>query len=106
MGTTADLYARLPWVTRLDETQPCDGVRYGHMPFKALGDPALFATYKCKNRARWGFTALRGTGLDAEDGVYCWQHLICATRTLAEQDRTRQELARLRQETQSTGDRA
>ena len=102
MSTATDLYARLPWVTRLDRTQPCDAHKYGHMPVKALSDPGLFAKYACKSRARWQFTALRGTGLDAEDGVYCWSHLLCATRLLSEQARTSQEMARLRA---GTGDR-
>jgi hypothetical protein len=103
MSTWTDLYARLPWVTRLDKTQPCDAHKYGHMP---ISDPGLFAKYACKNRARWQFAALRDTGMDGEDGVYCWPHLICATRQMAEQDRTQAALAALRQETESAGDRS
>jgi hypothetical protein len=100
----AKLVARLPWVTRLEETQGCDAHRYGHMPGKALRDPVLFATYACKNSARWQFTALlasdglRGPGLAATSGVYCWTHLFCQIRGYpAEEERYRRELARLRE---------
>lgn len=54
-----------PGVTRLDETQPCSGYRWSHMPFKALRDAELYDTYKCKKRGRWEYGGK----------VWCWQHL-------------------------------
>jgi hypothetical protein len=86
MNTVTDLYARLPWVTRLDETKPCDGYRWNHMPGKALRDPALFAKYRCKNRARWQFRALR-TRASAwpRDGIYCWPHLQVQLHSMDEE---------------------
>jgi hypothetical protein len=96
MSRRTDLIAQLPWVTRLDATQACDGVRWSHMTGKAMRDPELFSRYRCKMRARWQFTGLRGTGLDAEDGVFCWQHLLVQLRSNpAEDARARAELGRL-----------
>lgn len=96
MSSRTDLIARLPWVTRLEQTQDCDGYRWSHMPGKALRDRALFDRYRCKARARWMFRGLRGTGLDADDGVFCWQHLLVQLRSSpAETERAERELGRL-----------
>jgi hypothetical protein len=96
MSRRTDLIAQLPWVTRLDATQPCDGMRWSHMPGKALRDQALYDTYRCKLRARWQFTALSRTGMDAGDGVFCWPHLLVQLRANpAEEERAARELGRL-----------
>lgn len=95
MSRRTDLIAQLPWVTRLEVTQPCDGVRWSHMTGKAMRNPELFDRYRCKMRARWQFTALHSTGLDAGDGVFCWQHLLVQLRSSpAETERAERELGR------------
>jgi hypothetical protein len=79
MSALTDRIARLPYVTRLDATQECDGYRYSAMSFKARRDPVLRATYRCKAPARWRFRALRARRPDlppASDGTYCWHHLF------------------------------
>ena len=99
MSRRTELIAQLPWVTRLDETRDCDGMRWSHMPGKALRNPAVFDRYRCKARARWQFTPLRGAGLITESGVFCWQHLLVHLRSSpAEEDRARRELGRLSQQ--------
>jgi hypothetical protein len=99
VSAATDRVARLPWVTRLEKTQSCDGYRWSHMPLKALykmGDkppvPGLKEKYRCKNRARWKFRALRNSS--AKSGVYCWSHLIsCGLRgDMAEDARTTKAL--------------
>jgi hypothetical protein len=99
----ADLVARLPWVTRLGQAQPCDGYRWNHMRGKALRDPAIMTEYKCRNRARWQFRPLPGSWL--REGAYCWPHLQTQLHSMSEEARTRSGLAALRQETESAGDR-
>jgi hypothetical protein len=100
MTTRMDYVARLPWVTRLAATQDCDGYRWAHMPGKALRDPAVMATYKCRARARWRFRALpesRRNPYPADDGTYCWSHLwsLGLQRSMAEQERTKRGLAKV-----------
>ena len=93
------LVARLPWVTRLGETQACASYRWGHMPLKALGDPFLMSRYKCRNHARWQFSPLPDPylpGLAPARGVFCWPHLLSQFhRNMAEQARYDREIARL-----------
>jgi hypothetical protein len=106
MSALTDRVAALPWMTRLDTTQDCDGYRWSHMPLKAVGDRWLMEKYKCRARARWRFTALldvTGTGggydLDARDGTYCWAHLWTQLRhNPAEGDRTRRGLRKIREQ--------
>jgi hypothetical protein len=102
MSERTDLIARLPWVTRLERTQPCDGYRYTHMPGKALygNDPELLAKYKCKAPARWRFRALKRGPIPAHDGTYCWRHLFALglQHDLAEEARTSRKLAQLRRD--------
>lgn len=67
----------LPWVTRLKKPQPCRSLV--RAPGKAYyGDPDVVAAYRakhaCKSPAYWKFRALKRSY--AEDGVYCWAHLI------------------------------
>lgn len=100
MSTRMDFVARLPWVARLDATRDCDGYRWAHMPGKALRDPALKATYKCRNRARWRFQALPGSRrnpMPARDGTYCWSHLwsLGLQHGIPEQERTKRGLAKM-----------
>lgn len=97
MSERTELIARLPWVTRLDRTQDCDGYRYSSMSFKALRDPVLKAKYKCRVPARWRFRALRRNPMPARDGVYCWSHLWSRglQHDMAEYARTMRELAEL-----------
>jgi hypothetical protein len=101
-----DLIARLPYVTRLDETQDCDGYRWSHMSFKALRDPDLMAKYKCQARARWRFRAMKKSAANpfpAEDGIFCWHHLFSLGlfRGMAEEARFRRAMERLRDEERS-----
>jgi hypothetical protein len=99
MSAITDLVARLPWVTRLERTQDCDAYRWGHMPLAALDSSQTMAKYRCRNRARWQFTALRDAFLPASDGVYCWPHLGTALRhNMEEWERTARGLQRLRAE--------
>lgn len=98
MSTRTDFVARLPWVTRLEQTQDCGGYRWAHMPGKALRDPAVMAKYKCRNRARWRFRALPESPrnpLPAQDGTYCWSHLwsLGLQHGMAEEARTKRKLA-------------
>lgn len=99
MSTRTDLVARLPWVTRLEVTQDCDGYRYAHMPLKAIRDPEVRARYKCKSRARWQFRALKRGVTPARDGTYCWSHLhaLGLWHGLDEEARTKRGLAKLRE---------
>lgn len=100
MSTATDLAARLPWVTRLDQTQDCDGYRWSHMPVAALSSSQVMDRYRCKARARWRFTALREEdryAFAARDGTYCWAHLWTQLQhNPAEKDRLQRELRRLR----------
>ena len=91
MSATTDLVARLPYVTRLDATQDCDGYRWSHMPLKALADMDIMA--------RWQFRALPQPD-QAANGTYCWHHLFSLGlwSNPAEEDRYRKALARLRAE--------
>lgn len=100
MNTRMDYVARLPWVTRLEQTRDCDGYRYNHMPGKALRDPEIMAGYKCRNRARWRFRALapsRRNPFPAKDGTYCWPHLwsLGLQHSTAEDERTKRGLAKI-----------
>lgn len=94
------LVAQLPWVTRLEHTQDCDGYRYNHMPLKALGDPVIRAKYKCKARARWQFRALpesERNPLPSASGTYCWRHLFTQMRHLGpEETRYQRKMAVLK----------
>lgn len=98
MSEATDRIARLPWVTRLDASQRCDGYRYSSMSGRALRDPALRETYRCKAPARWTFRALKRGYLPAQDGTYCWHHLFsCGLQHDETEDaRTVRGLARLR----------
>lgn len=87
MRITTQLAATLPWVTRLPATQECDGYRWAHVTMKALRDPAILATFKCKQRARWDFNAETLNPRPARSGVYCWSHLLVQLHHQGEQDR-------------------
>lgn len=96
MSAITDLAARLPWVTRLPETQDCDGYRWSQMPLAALDSSATMDRYRCRNRARWKFTALADAPFPARDGIYCWQHLRVQLQVNpAEGERTYRGLQRL-----------
>lgn len=99
MSELTERVARLPWVTRLDETRDCDSYRWNHMPLKALHDPAVAAKWKCRARARWQFRALpakRSADLAATSGTYCWSHLMVQLHHMNEEGRTRRKLGELR----------
>jgi hypothetical protein len=103
MSERTDLIARLPWVTRLESTQDCDGYRYSAMSFKAFRDPVLREKYKCKAPARWRFRALKQRDprlAQAQDGTYCWRHLFSLglQHDMAEEARTTRGLEKLRKE--------
>ena len=74
----------LPFVKRLKVSQPCEGLRWGKMPLKAIYrhgpgntlEPTGTEKYRCKNAAYWKFTALKKSR--ARDGVYCMSHLYSA----------------------------
>lgn len=109
MSVITDRIALLPWVTRLAETVPCQAYRYAHMPGKALwdskgqaADPALKKKYRCRNRARWQFRGLPDQLFPARDGTYCWSHLLVQLYSMAEEDRTRRGLARIREQEQGS----
>ena len=97
MSARTDLVARLPWVTRLKQTQDCDGYRWSSMSWKARCTPELMATYKCKVPARWKFRALKRNPMPATDGTYCWSHLwaMGLQHDMAEQERTFRGLAKM-----------
>lgn len=101
MSKDTDTVARLPWVTHLSKSQPCDGLRYNAMPGKAtrrwgpggINPPTGVDKYRCKNPAHWRFRALK-TSM-ATSGVYCWSHLwSCGLMEMAENDRMMRWLER------------
>jgi hypothetical protein len=87
VSARTELISRLPWVTRLPAAGDCRGWSTSAGPHRG---------HVCRNRARWQFTALPGSS--AEDGAYCWAHLLvqlwCDPR---EEDRTRTGLAYARE---------
>jgi hypothetical protein len=97
VSARTELISRLPWVTRLEPSQQdCRSYRYSHMTLRARQDPAVMARLACRNRARWQFTALPGSS--AEDGAYCWAHLLVQLRCdPREENRTRTGLAYARE---------
>jgi hypothetical protein len=110
MSEMTELAARLPWVTRLDEAVPCEGLM-SHTPLKAVyrmsgHAPVGLDQYRCKNRARWQFTAQPDSG--ARDGTYCWPHLLSRAlhANMAEIDRTRRGLEKLRASDTTMGQRS
>lgn len=107
MSAFSDRVGRLPWVTRLPETVPCDTYRYGHMPGKALwgskgqaATPELKEKYRCRNRARWQYRGLPDPAFPPhDDGTFCWPHLMSRLyATPAEEARMKRELRRLREQ--------
>lgn len=83
-----DVYARLPWVTRLVMPRKCTGFM-GGTPLKAVSvlhvkdenlsdkDLAYKRKFQCKNRAYWKFKGLKSNKWRSDSsGTYCWSHLI------------------------------
>lgn len=73
------LAEEIPWVTRLVKERPCDAVRWGEVPLKAIWvmhgkPPTGTEKYRCKKKGVWKFKALKRS--HAKDGVYCWIHLL------------------------------
>ena len=107
--TRIGFYRKLPYVTELRGKQdtPCDGIKYSKV---ALSD--LFAMYgkpargiqpraRCKNRARWRFTAtrrLRVSDTPATSGNYCTLHLSMELDHPAESRRAEKWYAKLREQ--------
>jgi hypothetical protein len=80
-----DKIEQVPWVKRVKEDKQCDGYRWSQMPVKAVwnkdgtrADPALKEKYRCKNKAKWHFTALKRDEFSAKSGDYCHSHLFAA----------------------------
>lgn len=82
----AEFFRRLPYVTELRGKHdiPCDGIKYSKVALSDLyamrGKPArgIQPRARCKNRARWRFTAtrrLRYSETPAKSGNYCTPHL-------------------------------
>lgn len=90
----------IPWVRELREPLPrCEGYRWSQMSLKASRDPELRERYRCKNLARWHFTALRRLprySFPCRDGSYCWPHLFSLglTGSMDEEARVNRWLAR------------
>ena len=82
-----EFYRKLPYVTELrgEHDTPCDGIKYSKVAlrdrFSMYGKPArgIQPRARCKNRARWKFTATRrlrrGDWAPATSGNYCTIHL-------------------------------
>lgn len=85
--TRAEFYRQLPYVTELlSGDAPCDGIKYSKVALRDLfamyGKPArgIQPQARCKNRARWRFTATRRLRRGdweppATSGNYCTIHL-------------------------------
>lgn len=79
-----EVLAATPWITRLKVAVPCDALRYGKMPLKAVysmhGKPPTGTDkYKCKAPAYWRFRALTRVSSymhPATSGNYCYTHLL------------------------------
>lgn len=83
-----EFYRKLPYVTELrgEHDTPCDGIKYSKVAMRDLypmyGKPArgIQPRARCKNRARWRFTATRrlrrgNWETPATSGNYCTLHL-------------------------------
>lgn len=83
-----ELIEAIPWVSRVTEDKPCQGIKWGRVALKHLypmgGRPAegIPDRARCKWRAKWHFTALTVAevvdpypGL-ATTGDYCIHHLF------------------------------
>ena len=86
--TREEFYRKLPYVTELrgEHDIPCDGIKYSKVALSDLyamyGKPArgIQPRARCKNRARWRFTATRrlrrgDRETPATSGNYCTIHL-------------------------------
>lgn len=79
MSKRTELAKKIPWVKYLKDSQKCNGYRSGR-PLKAIFssmpnyDPKLNEKFECKLPAHWKFRALKKSY--AEDGIYCWSHLM------------------------------
>jgi hypothetical protein len=90
-----EVLARCPWIARLKNSRPCDGLTWGKVPLKALyawgpkrqNPPTGTDKYKCKKPARWRFTASKR--YDAKSGTYCWSHLWQQMDHMGEYERFR-----------------
>jgi hypothetical protein len=88
---------QLPFVKLLltKDLPPCDGIRWSHVPLRAVWHPKThkrqpdseLEPYRCRNRGRWKFTALKRS--NSKSGVYCMSHLFVQ---LTQDDRERKRL--------------
>lgn len=79
MSRSTELAKQIPWVTRLKKPRPCDSLRWGEVPLKALysmngKSPTGTEGYECKSPGYWKFKASKRS--NAKSGIYCWQHLL------------------------------
>lgn len=76
------LLRAVPWVSELDRSTPCQGVKWSKVALRDLysigGKPprGLEPEAHCKRRARWRFVALEHS--HATSGDYCTSHLLAA----------------------------
>ena len=85
-GWRIKVFACMPWVTRLKKPRPCDGIKYSTVALKDIYEwgprdnpqppRGIQDKSRCKKLAWWKFRALKKSY--AEDGNYCWPHLISA----------------------------
>lgn len=83
-----ELIESIPWVKRVPEDEPCQGIKWGQVALKHLysvgGRPAegIPDRARCKLPAKWEFTALTEDEVDDEcghlaaSGKYCIHHLF------------------------------
>lgn len=70
----------IPWVDRITEDKPCQGIKWSRVALKHLysmsNRPAegIPERARCTFRAKWHFTALPDS--DAKSGDYCIHHLM------------------------------
>lgn len=89
------LISEIPWVERLTEDKPCQGIKWGKVALKHLysmgGKPAegIPDRARCTLRAKWHFTALEGPESDVLTGDYCIHHLMVQFADHAEMERQR-----------------
>lgn len=100
MSRATDMAERLPWVKRLKDPVPCQGVKWSTVALRDLyvmhgkQPRGIQERSRCKNRAGWRFTALKRSS--AKSGDYCWAHLLSAglAHDPQEDERTRRWFAR------------
>lgn len=99
--------ASIPWVARISEKRPCQGVKWAEIGLKHLysmgGKPpeGIPDRAKCKLNAKWHFEALPDTfrgasGLIGKTGDYCAWHLSTQFHNPDEEARYEEWLKKMR----------